>query len=115
MQYNTQNIFNKIIHKTIPAEVVLEDEHCVAFKDINPQAAVHVVIIPKLECVDFEDFIDKTGGKIDYFFKFILKVARKLELTDYRIITNKGKEVGQIVFHFHAHLLSGGLSEKGLF
>lgn len=105
IKYNTNNIFNKIIKKQIEANIVLEDDKCIAFYDIVPQAKTHVLIIPKLECVDFEDFLLKSQD-VGYFFDFILKVANKLSLSHYQLKTNKGQKAGQEVFHFHVHLLS---------
>jgi diadenosine tetraphosphate (Ap4A) HIT family hydrolase len=105
IEYNQNNIFKKIIDKHIPANIVLEDESCMAFYDITPQAKTHILIIPKLECVDFEDFLSK-AKEIRYFFEFITKVVQKLGLSDYQLKTNKGRGAGQEVFHFHVHLLS---------
>lgn len=111
MEYNPNNIFAKIIRGEVPANVVLEDEHAISFYDIMPKADVHIVALPKLACTDFEDFMIKTSGDVEYFFNFIIATARKVALTDYRLVTNKGQYAGQSVFHFHMHILSGNLSE----
>jgi diadenosine tetraphosphate (Ap4A) HIT family hydrolase len=111
-KYDKNNIFKKIISKTVPANIVLEDENCMAFHDINPQAKTHVIIIPKGEFADFEDFV--LCGNLSTFMHFVVKVAEKLQVTDYRLMTNKGALAGQSVFHFHMHLLAGNLSEAKL-
>ena len=105
MLYDSSNIFAKIIDKSISAKIVLEDDDCIAFHDINPQSPIHVLVVPKLACVDFEDFILKSPDTSE-FFRFIVKVAAKLGLTDYKLLTNKGKSAGQCVFHFHVHLMA---------
>lgn len=107
-EYDQANIFQKIIDKSIPADVVLEDEQCIAFRDINPQAEIHIVIIPKVQCIDFTDFVNNQDD-VSYFFQFVAKVAEMLGVSDYRLIANKGFGAGQSVFHFHMHLLAGNL------
>ncbi len=108
-EYDQTNIFRKIIDKSIPAEVIIEDEQCIAFKDINPKAETHVLIIPKVGCIDFADFVNNQTD-VSYFFQFITKVVETLGLSDYRLVMNKGSGAGQCVFHFHVHLLAGNLS-----
>jgi len=103
--YNTQNIFARIISGSIKADIVLEDDRCLAFYDIAPKAAIHVIIIPKLACVDFEDFLSKEPDS-RYFFDFILKVAKTLNVSHYKLQTNKGANAGQEIMHFHVHLLA---------
>ena len=106
MEYNPQNIFARIISGEIQAETVLEDSQCIAFKDIAPKAKVHILILPKIACMDFEDFLSKEQDS-RYFFYFILKVAEKVGLKDYKLQTNKGAAAGQEIMHFHMHLLGG--------
>ena len=100
------NVFEKIIKKEMPAQIVYEDDKTMAFHDINPQAPIHILVIPKkavqdIQCVDIE-----TMG---YLTKAIQEVAIKMGLdkTGYRIISNCGSDAGQEVFHLHFHILGG--------
>ena len=104
-RYDQTNIFNRIINKDIPAKIILEDDKCISFADINPQAKLHLLILPKLQCLDFQDFMDKESD-VGYLFRFITQVVEKLGITDYQLKTNKGAKAGQEIFHFHIHLLS---------
>lgn len=108
--YKQDNIFAKIINKDITAEVIYEDDKLIAFKDIQPVAPVHVLVIPKAEYIDYADFISKaTNEEVKYFFGKINDIANNmgLEQDGYRLITNKGKKSGQSVFHFHFHIIGG--------
>lgn len=108
--YDTSNIFAKIIRKEIPAKIVFEDEATLAFHDVNPASKIHVLVVPKGEYVDFEDFISNSEGHIiKNFFSNVKLIAKKLEIAEngYRLIINKGKLGGQTVPHFHIHILGG--------
>jgi len=107
--YNDSNIFSKILKKEIPADVIYEDENVLAFKDINPQAPIHILIIPKSRYCSFKDFSSKASSKeIETFFKSINYITEKLDISDgYRLITNVGSGGGQEIPHFHVHLISG--------
>ncbi len=108
--YDKDNIFAKILRNEIPCDKVHEDEHSLFFNDINPQAKIHVLCIPKDPCVDFADFISKCSeNKISNFFKSVDTVLSKLKIKDegYRLITNSGINGGQEVPHFHIHILAG--------
>lgn len=98
-------IFTKIINREIPADVVYEDEHVLAFRDIDPQAPVHILIIPKSEISGLAAVPDEGDHK------FILNAARKVAeqegLKSYRLVINQGPDAGQSVDHLHAHLLGG--------
>ena len=110
MNYDDSNIFAKIIRKEIPCEKVYEDEDILCFKDINPSAQTHVLIIPKDNYLSFGDFVSKASSdKISNYFKKIKLIAEKLELnkSGYRLITNCGKNANQEVLHFHMHMLGG--------
>ena len=108
-KYNHNNIFAKVLRKEIPSELVYEDQDVYAFKDINPQAPIHVLIIPKKEFCSLDDFCSKANEKIVLsFMRSIGKVAKILDLKDgYRVISNVGHFGGQEVPHFHIHLLGG--------
>ncbi len=108
--YDSRNIFAKILKGEIPCEKVFEDEHSLFFNDINPQAKIHVLGIPKAECVDISDFIEKSDEKTFIsFFKSINHVLNILKVKDggFKIISNSGKGGGQEVPHFHVHILAG--------
>jgi histidine triad (HIT) family protein len=102
-------IFDKIINKEIPANIVYEDADILAFKDINPQAPVHILIIPKksISTVNDIDIADaELIGKIIYRAKVI---AKELQIDEdgYRLVFNCNKNGGQEVYHLHLHLLGG--------
>lgn len=102
-------IFDKIIAKEIPSDVVHEDEFCVAFKDINPQAPLHVLIIPR-EREGLTQLRYATGehaGVLGHMLEVAAKVARDEGLKGYRLVINDGEEGCQEVFHLHMHLLGG--------
>ena len=108
--YNSENIFAKILKKEIPSDMVYEDEYVFAFNDINPQAPVHILIIPKEQYCSFDDFSKEANDKtICTMIRCIPKITRKLKIENgYRLVTNVGTTGGQEVPHFHIHLLSGG-------
>ena len=103
-----KTIFKKIIDKEIPAEVVYEDDDCIAFHDISPQAPVHVLVIPKKEIENIaalEESDTELAGKL---IMACQKVAKQMQLDGgYRVIANCGKEGGQSVDHLHFHVLGG--------
>ena len=108
--YDSNNIFAKILRKEISCKSIYEDEKVLFFHDINPKANIHVLAIPKIDVVDFNDFIIKSDpDTIKYFFTKIHQVVQELglEKLGYRLITNNGKEAGQEVPHFHVHILGG--------
>ena len=107
--YDENNIFAKILRKEIPSDVLYEDEEVYAFKDINPQAPVHILIIPKKAFCSFTDFSSHAKeDTIVSLVRSIEKIAKDLKLNDgYRVISNVGSNGGQEVPHFHLHLLAG--------
>lgn len=110
MAYDPENIFAKILRGEIPCNKVYEDEHALAFHDINPQAPTHVLVIPKGPYVSNDDFSsDASDGEITGFFRAVGHVARELGVADpgYRLIANTGDEGGQEVPHFHVHICAG--------
>ena len=104
-------IFCKIVNGEIPSNKVLENDEFLAFFDINPQAKVHILIIPKQHFVSFNDIDSKTLGKMGDFIK---EVAKKVGVFEdgYRLITNIGQNGGQEVNHLHFHLLGGEKIKK---
>jgi diadenosine tetraphosphate (Ap4A) HIT family hydrolase len=113
--YDTNNIFAKILRKEIICETVYEDDNILFINDINPQAKIHLLAIPKMNVIDFTDFILKSDKKeVEYFFSKIHDVVKMLglEQSGYRLIANNGKDANQEVPHFHVHIL-GGENLKG--
>ena len=100
-------IFCKIINKEMPADIIYEDDKIIAFNDINPQAPVHILIIPKkhIPSVDHIEIQDKE--LIGELFLVAQKIAREKKLKGYRLSINVGREGGQIIDHLHLHLLGG--------
>ncbi len=100
-------IFCKIAKKQLEAETVLEDEDVIVLNDINPQAPVHLLVIPRVHVCSVME-IDKLGkDKLFRIFKIIEKLAKDLDLLNngFRVVTNTGKDAGQSVDHLHFHLL----------
>ena len=107
MEYDTNNVFAKILRGEVPAKKVFENETLLCFYDLNPVARVHVLIIPKGEYIDYNDFIKSADAdKVASFFKTIPEIAEKLGVKEYRLVSNCGKSAGQIIFHFHVHLIA---------
>lgn len=102
-------IFDKILAKEIPANVVYEDEHVLAFHDINPQAPIHVLVIPKKKIVSFVDVAGQDAHTMGHYFQAISKTASKLGLDEdgYRVCFNTGSHGQQTVPYIHAHILGG--------
>ena len=100
-------IFTKIINKEIPADIVYEDEHCLAFKDINPQAPVHILLIPKKEIRSAHFVKAEDQNLMGHLMVKVPEIAKKAGLSDYRLVANTGEGAGQTVFHLHIHILGG--------
>ena len=103
-------IFCKIANGLIPTDFVYENEYIVAFKDINPKASTHVLVIPK-EHYDSLNELDNEKILLE-IFKGVKEVAKILNLDSYRTVINTGKGAGQEVFHIHVHILSGKVLPK---
>lgn len=102
-------IFKKIIDKEIPADIVYEDDLCLAFKDIDPKAPVHVLIIPKKEIASLAESTGEDKELLGHMMVTASQVARDLGVSEsgYRLVVNTNKEGGQEVYHLHMHLLGG--------
>lgn len=101
-------IFGKVIRREIPADIVYEDELCLAFKDIHPQAPVHILIVPKQEIARLADAQVGDQALLGHLLLAVGKVARQLGVDDaFRIVISNGADAGQTVFHLHLHLLAG--------
>lgn len=102
-------IFDKILRKEIPAKVVHEDEDVFAFHDVNPQAPVHVLVIPKKKTAYFSELISLPAEQVGKLFQGAARVAAKLGLDEngYRIVVNNGRDGQQTVDYIHVHILGG--------
>jgi len=105
----TDNIFLKISEGKIPASIVYEDDRCLAFRDINPQAPVHVLIIPRRVIATHADIVKPEDRDLLGRLQLVaVQLAKKLGLTDgYRLVVNCKERAGQTVPHLHIHLLGG--------
>lgn len=102
-------LFCNILEKKIPADVVYEDDHCVAFRDIRPVAPTHVLVIPKTHVAAIHDLEDAHVETMGRLLLAVRKVADKLALVEdgFRTVINDGDHAGQTVHHIHAHVLGG--------
>lgn len=103
-------IFSKIINKEIPADIVFESDTVLAFKDINPHAPVHVLIIPKIEIPKVSDIKGEEHAKLlGELFDAANKIAKEMNINEdgFRLVFNNGSNAGQEVYHLHMHLLGG--------
>jgi diadenosine tetraphosphate (Ap4A) HIT family hydrolase len=110
MAYDRENIFAKILRGEIPCQKVHEDDYVLAFKDINPRKAIHVLVIPKGEYVSFDDFsANASDAEIVGFTRAVGEIARDLGIAEagYRFLANTGPDGGQEVPHFHVHIFGG--------
>ena len=108
--YDESNIFARILRGELPAKTVLETEHALAFHDINPAAAVHVLVIPRGAYVSWDDFsANASDAEIAGFVRAVGETARMVgaEPQGYRLLANTGKRAGQEVPHLHVHLFGG--------
>ncbi|MCF2625777.1 histidine triad nucleotide-binding protein [Fusobacterium perfoetens] len=103
------SIFTKIINREIPAAIVFENDKVIAFKDINPQAPVHILVVPKKEIATVNDIKEEDKELIGEVYLAIGKIAADLGIAEegYRVIANCNEYGGQEVFHIHFHLLGG--------
>ncbi len=100
-------IFQKIIDREIPADIVFEDERSLAFRDVNPQAPVHVLVIPKKPIARIADMEDGDKELVGHLFQVAGQVATQENLEDFRLVVNNGAGAGQSVFHLHIHVMGG--------
>ncbi len=111
LPYDDSNIFARILRGEIPSRKVYEDEHALAFHDINPQAPVHILVIPKGAYVSWDDFSERgSAEEIAGFVKAVGHVARSQGMVTrgYRLLANVGRNGGQEVPHLHVHIFGGG-------
>ncbi|MBM0742304.1 histidine triad nucleotide-binding protein [Phormidium sp. CLA17] len=104
----TETIFSKIIRKEIPADIVYEDNLAIAFRDVNPQAPVHILVIPKEPIAQLSDAESKDHALMGHLLLTVKRVAEQEGLANgYRVVINNGDDGGQTVHHLHLHILGG--------
>ena len=104
-----ETIFDQILSKKIPADVVYEDDWVIAFRDVSPQAPVHVLVIPKKKLISFIDLKKESVTNVGYYFQAVSKIVAQLGLESdgYRVVFNHGKHGQQTVDYLHAHIIGG--------
>jgi len=109
LEMSSGTIFGKIIRREIPAKIVYEDDICLAFHDVKPQAPVHILVIPKKEIRSLAEVGSEDALAVGHILAKIAEIAKAqgLERSGYRVVTNIGDDGGQTVFHLHFHLLGG--------
>ena len=104
----SETIFQKIIDKELPADIVYEDDSCLAFKDINPVAPIHILVIPKKRIEKISDSNTEDRELLGHLFLVAGKIARDLGSEEaFRLVVNNGAGAQQTVFHLHIHLIAG--------
>lgn len=109
MSLDPNCIFCKIIERKIPSKIVYEDDFAAAFEDVNPQAPVHLLVVPKKHIPDIHNMTEADKNLIGHLFLTARTIAeaKGLDAKGYRMVINNGAGVGQTVFHLHLHILSG--------
>ena len=100
-------IFSRILRGEIPCDEVYSDEHCLAFRDIAPQAPVHVLVIPREPLVGLQDVGEEHAALLGHLLLVAARVAKQEGLKDWRTVINSGSAAGQTVFHLHVHVIGG--------
>jgi histidine triad (HIT) family protein len=111
MSTESPTVFERIVAREIPADIVFESERVIAFRDIAPQAPVHVLVVPKT--AEYANVAELAAGDPALLAELVA-VAADIAGGDYRLVFNSGSGAGQTVFHVHAHVLGGGLEEGSL-
>ncbi len=114
LNYDENCLFCKIIAGEIPSEKIYEDRLCYAFRDINPQAPTHILVVPKAHIKSVAEISSKNEALVGHIFTVVAKIARREGLENgYRVVTNCGPDAGQTVPHLHFHILGGAkMAEK---
>ena len=103
----SKTLFQKIADGEIPADIVYEDDRVIAFRDINPQAPTHLLIVPRKPIPRADAIEEEDEALVGHLFTVARTVAGEEGLSDYRLVMNNGEGAGQSVFHIHLHLLGG--------
>ena len=115
MSSSSPSIFSKIVSREIPADIVMENDHLIAFRDIAPKAPVHLLVVPKTE--EYANVAELAAGDPQLFAELVAvaqELANEHANGEFRLVFNSGATAGQPVFHVHAHVLTGGLDEGSL-
>jgi len=104
---SNDTIFGKILRGEIPAERVFEDDRCIAFRDVQPQAPVHLLVIPREHLISLAQADQSQESLLVHLLLVAARVAREAGLNDWRTVINTGAGAGQTVFHLHVHVLGG--------
>ena len=109
LSYDPSNVFARILRGEIPADVLHDDEHCLAFRDVQPQAPTHFLVIPKQPIATLNDACPEDAAVLGHLLIVAARVARELGVADggSRVVINNGAGGGQTVFHLHVHVLAG--------
>ena len=100
-------IFGKILRGEIPSDRVYEDDQCIAFRDINPGAPTHILVIPRKEIARLDLMDEADEPLVGHLMRVATRVARKEGLEGFRVVVNNGAAAGQTVFHLHLHVIGG--------
>ena len=105
----SETIFDRIINREIPADIVHEDDQCLAFRDINPQAPVHILVIPKKTIATINDLDEADEQAVGHLYTVAAKIAKEEGIAEdgYRTVMNCNDHGGQSVYHIHLHLIGG--------
>ncbi len=102
-----ETIFGKILRGKIPCEEVYSDSECIAFRDVQPQAPTHILVIPRKPLASLKEASEKDSKLLGHLLLVSSKVAKAEGLQDWRTVINTGSAAGQTVFHLHLHILGG--------
>ena len=103
----SKTLFEKIIDGEIPADMVYEDERCVAFRDVNPQAPFHVLLVPRKPIARLGHATEEDAPLLGHMLVVAPRIAREHGYEDFRVVINNGPTAGQSVYHLHLHILAG--------
>ncbi len=110
MAYDSNNVFARILRRELPCDKVYEDDHVLAFKDVNPQTPIHVLVVPKGAYASMDDFSQTASdAEIAALFRAVGRIAREMGIVEsgYRMLANHGRDGHQEVAHYHVHLFGG--------
>jgi histidine triad (HIT) family protein len=107
LSYDPDNVFARILRREIPATLLHEDEHCIAFRDIAPQAPFHVLVVPRKAIARLGDANAADAPVLGHLLAVAAQLARAQGHADFRTVINSGAGAGQSVFHLHVHVLAG--------
>ncbi len=108
-EQSSDTIFGAIVRGEVPAEIIYQDEHCIAFRDVNPQAPTHVLVIPRAAISGLQEADQADPALLGHLMQAAQTVARQenLEESGWRVVVNVGEAAGQTVAHLHLHVLGG--------